>query len=195
MLSCILRYRPRICPEHLRNKWKICKDIYPLYRNWNPGYSETFDSVQDFIVMVSRSTVKVERHSCVSSYLCHLPCIRGQMGLHHYTVRVHLLVYVCACVYVWEYLCVRACLCMCVRQCVCLCFHFISRIRWQFCNIVLTYTPFHQTCIQQDTHSLITNMLIIWPLLEVSVLLTVSTNGKGKGKVHPITGHEGPEVE
>jgi len=59
---------------------------------------------------------------------------------------------------------------------------------------VLLYTTFHQTYIQLDTYSRITNTLII-PLLEVAVLLTVSRNVKGKGKVHPITGHEGPEVE
>jgi hypothetical protein len=93
----------------------------------------------------------------------------------------------CTSVCVCAGVCVCVCLCVCARQCVCVCFHSISRIRWQFCNILFTYTPFHQTYIQQDTHSRITNTFIIWPLLEVAVLLTVSRNGKSKGKIRPIT--------
>jgi hypothetical protein len=64
--------------------------------------------------MVSRSTMRVKLHSCVFSYLGHLPCIKGQADLYHNTVRLCVCVCVCACVY----LCARACLCVCARLCV-----------------------------------------------------------------------------
>ena len=91
--------------------------------------------------------------------------------------------------------CVSVCACvsLCVRASVCLCvfpFHLPHQVTVLY--ILLTHIPFHQTHIQQDTHSRITKTFIIWPLLEVVVLVTVSRNGKGK--VHPITGHEGPEL-
>lgn len=120
MLSYILRYSLRIWPERLRNRKNLLEYlssvprlepwIFRIIRQWRYV-------VQHFILMVSLSTMRVERHSCVSSYLGYLPCIKGQAGLYRYTVRlcVYVRVSVCACVYV----CVCACVRVYVRVCVC----------------------------------------------------------------------------
>jgi hypothetical protein len=135
--------------------------------------------------------VCVRASVCVRVCLCVCMCVYVSVWRACLSVCVRARQCVCACVYAC--VCVCACVYLCVRLCVC--FHFISRIRWQFCTVLLKYTPFYQTYIQQDTYSRIKNTFIIWPLLEVAVLLTSSRNGKGKGDVHPITGHEGPEVK
>jgi hypothetical protein len=110
--------------EYLSSVPRLEPWIFRIIRQWRYV-------VQDFILMVSRSTMRLERHSRVFSYLGHLPCILGQTGLYHYTVRlcVYVRVSVCACVHVCVCACVRVFVCVCVRVSVSVCFHFISHIR------------------------------------------------------------------
>jgi len=112
-IACVIVYfkvSSQNMPGRLRKQVKNLSGYLPSVPRLEPWIFRIIRQwryvVRDFILMVSRSTMRVERHSCVSSYLCHLPCIRGQAGLYHYTVRL--------CVYVR----VSVCACVCVSVCV-----------------------------------------------------------------------------
>jgi hypothetical protein len=116
MLWHILRYRSRICPEGLRKQVKESVRISTLWTeigtlDLQNHWTATICS-NGFVFYSHGMTFNTKRGPTI---LCFL--LFGPLFLHKRTSGFLAL------------------------YCVCVCVHFIFWIRWQLCNILLSYTP------------------------------------------------------